>query len=118
MKWNHRVMRRISPDTGEPMYQIHEVFYYTEEDGEKAGLVSGWTENGVAPFGLSEKKLKKDLKRMLDSLNKPVLDYETGLAIAEKKDVKAVRKNFKKLIREKEKEECQTLKNMRNLQVK
>lgn len=99
MSWNYRVMRRISPETGELVYQIHEVFYY---DG-KEGLVSGWTEDRVAPFGLSEKELKKDLKRMLDSLDKPVLDYETGLAIVEKKDVKAVRKNFEKLLRKKEK---------------
>ena len=108
MNWNHRVMRRICPETGEPVYQIHEVFYYTKEDycteeDKKAGLVSGWTENGVAPFGLSEKKLKKDLKRMLDSLNKPVLDYETGLAVVENKDVKTVRKNLEKLLRKKEK---------------
>lgn len=117
MNWNHRVMRRISPETGELVYQVHEVFYYTEEDG-KSGLVAGWTENGIAPFGLSEKKLKKDLKRMLDSLNKPVLDYETGLAVVENKDVKTVRKNFEKLLRKKEKEECQILKEMQNLQVK
>lgn len=102
MKWNHRVMKQISPDTGEPMYQIHEVFYYTEEDG-KDGLVAGWTENGVAPFGLSEKELKKDLKRMLDSLDKPVLDYRTGLAVVENKDIKTVLKNLKKVLRKKEK---------------
>lgn len=77
MVWNHRVMRRVSPDTGLPFYQIHEVFYYTEEDGTE-GLVAGWTENGVAPCGETKKELKKDLKRMLDSLDKPVLDYETG----------------------------------------
>lgn len=103
VNWNHRVMKRISPDTGEPMYQIHEVFYYTDEDG-KSGLVAGWTENGVAPFGLSEKKLRKDLQRMLDSMNKPVLDYETGSAISEIKDIETVTKNLKKLLRKKEKE--------------
>lgn len=70
MTWNHRVMRRISPDTGLPFYQIHEVFYSEE------GL--GWTENGIAPLGETKKELKKELKRMLDSLNKPVLNYDTG----------------------------------------
>lgn len=83
MKWNHRVMRRICPDTGIPMYQIHEVFYNKEGDGEE-GLVAGWTESPVEPFGETKKELKKDLKRMLDSLDKPVLDYNTGSEIKKK----------------------------------
>lgn len=80
MNWNHRVMRKMDDTIGEPVYQIHEVFYFTEEDG-KGGVVAGWTENGVAPFGETKKELKKELKRMLDSLDKPVLDYDTGQEI-------------------------------------
>lgn len=104
MKWNHRVMRHSPSDTGEPYYQIHEVFYYDEDDGRKVGRVSGWTENGIAPLGLTRKELKKELKRMLDSLDKPVLDYETGLAVVEYKDIKTVTKNLEKLLRKKEKD--------------
>lgn len=103
MTWNHRVMRKITPDTGEPIYQIHEVFYSSEE-GANSGRVTGWTENGIAPLGETMKQLKKELKRMLDSFDKPVLDYETGSPISEIKDIETVTKNLKKLLRKKEKE--------------
>lgn len=77
--WNHRLMRRIDEVSGEEIYQIHEVFY---EEGE----VKGWTENGIAPLGETKKKLKKELKRMLDSLDKPVLDYATGKPVKTEKE--------------------------------
>ena len=75
MHWNHRVMRHKSEGEGH-YYAIHEVFYST--DG------TGWTREGIAPLGLTKKELKKTLKRMLDSLDKPVLDYETGLPVKKK----------------------------------
>ncbi len=77
--WNHRLMRRFDEVSGEEVYQIHEVFY---EEGE----VKGWTENGVAPIGETKKELKRELKRMLDSLDKPVLDYETGKPVKKEKE--------------------------------
>lgn len=75
MVWNHRVMRKETET--EVVYQIHEVFYASAEDADR-DFVMGWTQDGVAPLGETEKKLKKELKRMLDSFDKPVLDYETG----------------------------------------
>lgn len=97
MVWNHRVMKRVGKDTGEKFFTIHEVFY-------EGGIVTGWTENGVAPMGFTKKELKKELKRMLDSCDSPVLDYDTGLPVTRKKDIKTIKKNLKRLIEEKEKE--------------
>ena len=77
MTWNHRVMKHTN-DHGETYYRIHEVFY----DGKD--VVSGWTQEPIAPVGENKKDLKKELKRMLDSLDKPVLDYETGLPVKKK----------------------------------
>jgi hypothetical protein len=68
-------MRRKS-EVGGYYYTIHEVFYSDE------GL--GWTQNEIAPLGLTKKELKKELKRMLDSFDKPVLDYETGEPVKKK----------------------------------
>ena len=45
---------------------IHEVYYYKGEP-------SLYTENPVAPFGESVDEIKKDLEKMILSLDKPIL---------------------------------------------
>ena len=68
MSWNHRVMK--SKDGDDYFYQIHEVNY------DKEGKVDGYTARGTSPCGNSLQELKEDLERMLNCLNKEVLDYE------------------------------------------
>jgi len=66
--WNHRVMhRKVS---GEDWYEIHEVYYdnYNKPDG--------WTKESVAPGGETIEELKEELHRMIECLDKPVLEYE------------------------------------------
>jgi len=71
--WNHRVMHHVykSP-TGieEEFFEIHEVYY---DDNDK---VDGYTKNAIAPGGNTVEELRAELQRMLDCLNKPVLEYE------------------------------------------
>ena len=69
MGWNHRVMK--SKDGDDDYYQIHEVYY------DKEGKVDGYTARGTSPCGNSLQELKEDLERMLKSLDKEVLIYES-----------------------------------------
>ncbi len=65
--WNHRVMHKLESD-GSHSYTIHEVYYDVD------GAVTGWTENGIAPYGETLEELRSDLKRMVKALSKPVLE--------------------------------------------
>jgi len=67
MGWNHRVMKQ--KDGNEDWYQIHEVYY-------KDGKVDGYTTNGIAAGGNTLEELRVELNRMLESLDKEVLQYE------------------------------------------
>jgi hypothetical protein len=61
--WNYRVVQK------EKELRIHEV-YYGEED-------KFCTVNPIAVAGPNVEELKWQLERMLESLNKPILNYET-----------------------------------------
>ena len=65
MTWNHRVVK-FSED--EDYFAICEMYY--DEDGNP------WahTEDGVRVSGNSVEELRETLQRMLDCLDKPVLD--------------------------------------------
>ena len=67
MAWNHRVMKQKDGD--EDWYQIHEVYY-------KDGKVSGYTKNGIAAGGNTLEELRAELIRMIESLDKEVIQYE------------------------------------------
>lgn len=73
--WNHRVVRRTAPPitkNGPPYvyYEIHEVYY--DEQG-----MMGMTQEPINPHGESLEDLKWVLEKMLASLEKPVIDYDT-----------------------------------------
>jgi hypothetical protein len=68
MSWNHRVMK--SKDGEDDFYQIHEVFY--DEDD----VVKGYTKLGATAAGNTLEELRSELKRMLASLDKEILQYE------------------------------------------
>ena len=68
MSWNHRVMK--SKDGEDDYYQIHEVYYNNK------GEPDSWTKNGVMVGAESVEGLRWVLEKMLESLDKEILDYE------------------------------------------
>lgn len=68
MRWNHRVIARTDGD--EVLYGIHEVHYISDDSDEDVM----WTENPVRVVGSSVEGLRETLQRMLDCLDKPILD--------------------------------------------
>lgn len=69
--WNHRVVKRRYP-TGEVEFAIHETFYNI---GMEPGV--SITTEAVAACAETVEGLRETLQKMLASLGKPVLDYET-----------------------------------------
>ena len=79
MTWNYRIVRHITPipeklrviegKRNETWYAIHEVYY-------DKGKVVSYTEEPIAPFGLSVEELKSDLRHMMEHLQDGVLNYE------------------------------------------
>lgn len=80
--WNYRVISKKHkipnftpfseheevPEETEETFGIHEVYY-------KNGVPVSCTQEPIAPFGNTEKELKKSLKNMLMAFDKPTLDY-------------------------------------------
>lgn len=71
MSWNYRVFRCANPD-GSPYYEMRETHY------DDAGKMNGWAEGAAAPLGETFSELINDLAWLIASLNKPILDGETG----------------------------------------
>jgi len=67
--WNYRVVR-ASEDSkpGEDYYAIYEVYYNDKQE------VVAWTENEVAPMGITPDELAADLRHMAEALVMPILD--------------------------------------------
>ena len=68
MSWNHRVIKKGDGDYS--WYAIHEVHY----DRDSKDLVQGWTENPVPVMGETVEELRWTLEKMLESLDKPIID--------------------------------------------
>ena len=83
MVWNHRVMLR-DYGRGYKSLEIYEVYYEKEKDGNLN--IIGSTQDPINPYADTEEGLdvlKIVVKRMIDCLNKPVLDYETRKEVSE-----------------------------------
>jgi len=65
-KWNHRVVK--TKDGVDDWYVIHEVFY------DKDGNVDGMTKQPVSVGGNTIEELKWTLTKMLESLDKDIID--------------------------------------------
>lgn len=78
MGWNYRVMRH-APKNGEvdEWYAIHEVYYRSNDVDDLTVPVSetGCTEDPVGVVGDSVESLRWSLQKMLEALEKPVLEY-------------------------------------------
>lgn len=79
MGWNHRLMRhrdKLPNGDIDEVLVFHEVYY---KDGTDE--VDGWTENGITIVGETVDDIRWNLDKMIEALNKPILDYETGKEI-------------------------------------
>lgn len=68
--WNHRVVRRRTTGPAEVSYAIHECHY---TDGKLEML----TVDATPAYGEDLEGLRWSLTKMLEALDKPVVDYET-----------------------------------------
>ena len=81
MGWNYRVMRHApDPSRGqhEAWYAIHEVYYRDDSVDDRTADVSEtkYTQEQVAMLGEDLDELRWMLAKMLEALDKPVLDYQ------------------------------------------
>lgn len=73
MGWNFRVFRRTLKnfdDTTSDWFSIHETYY------DENGKPNGWTVDAIDLQGEGIEELKWTLQKMLECLEKPVLEYE------------------------------------------
>jgi len=70
--WNYRVIRKTCAQTGQPTFQIHEVYY--AEDGS----IDCWTQQPVEPLGVSEAQLRNDVHSFLAAFRLPVLEEKAA----------------------------------------
>jgi len=73
MSWNHRVIRHVT-DEGDEWFGIHEVYY---DDGEPHSC----TKEHISPCQEDIPALKWELEKMLQAIDKPVIDYQHFLDI-------------------------------------
>lgn len=80
MSWNHRVIKRVHNHKylheAEVFYEIREVFY------DENGKVNGWAEMPDV-IADSVDGLKWTLNKMMESLDKAIIDENTGKEINE-----------------------------------
>lgn len=89
MSWNYRVMRRRGrhPKFGKwETYGIHEVY---AEPG-------GWTIEPRQMVSDDVEGLKWSLRRMLEALEKPILDYDTGRPVRAAKSARTPIRNTRR----------------------
>lgn len=70
LSWDYRVTKRVVGDIA--LLEIREAYY----DGTSSSEPRSWTERAIAPSGLTIEDLRAELERMLEALDKPVLDID------------------------------------------
>lgn len=74
MSWNHRVVRRIYPNThmdDSMLYEIYEAYY------DKDGNINGLTEEPIRIREETVDDLRKTIERLTKCLEYPIIDYDT-----------------------------------------
>jgi hypothetical protein len=69
MRWNYRVIRHTGVSAESAYFAIHEVFY--DEKDEPASCTS----KSIDVSGETVEEMRSSLQRMLQALDKPILDY-------------------------------------------
>ena len=74
--WNYRVLKKNCPETGDVIYQIHEVYYHPD------GSIDCWNHTPVEPLGTSINHLRNDIRSFMAAFRLPVLveQYRNGKA--------------------------------------
>jgi hypothetical protein len=73
MSWHHRVIKHTS-GIGETYYGVHEVYHGLDKDHPDA---LAWTDEPVRVMGDTIDDLRWTLTKMLEALDRPVIDAET-----------------------------------------
>lgn len=70
--WNYRVIRKPYDykDLVFEEYNVHEVFY------DDNGNIESWTTEPISPYGDTLEELKNTLEKMLEALEKPILQED------------------------------------------
>ena len=68
MSWNYRIIQKNVDEF--VSFEVHEVYYRPD------GSIEGWSENPVIPYGETPEELKKDLTKMLQAFEKPILTQQ------------------------------------------
>lgn len=74
MSWNHRVVRRLYPNTHRDdsiLYEIYEVYYNSD------GTINGITEEPIKIREETVDDLRKTVERLTKCLTQPIIDYDT-----------------------------------------
>jgi len=74
MSWNHRVVRRIYPNThmdDSMLYEIYEVYYNSD------GTINGITEEPIRIREETVDDLRKTIERLTKCLEHPIIDHDT-----------------------------------------
>jgi len=82
MSWSYRVVKyvtKIPLGNIDISYGIHEIYY------DKNGDIVNISENPTYAISDDLEGLKNVLSKMIESCNKPVIDYHTGEEIGENK---------------------------------
>jgi len=83
MSWSYRVVKyvtKIPLGNIDISYGVHSV--YTDENNDIVNI----SENPTYPISDDLEGLKNVLSKMIESCNKPVIDYHTGEEIGENND--------------------------------
>ena len=76
MSWNYRVFKKVWP-SGEIEFSIRETYYPDGADPAQTTMHKlGYTASPARPSGETLDELEDDLKKMLDALQKPILEPE------------------------------------------
>ena len=77
MGWNYRVMRHPPKDGEEEWYAIHEVYYRSNDVDDLTVPVheTGYSVDPVGVIADSPEGLRWTLQKMLEALDKPVLEH-------------------------------------------
>lgn len=73
MSWNHRVVRRLYPNThcdDSILYEIYEVYYNSD------GTINGITEEPIKIREETVDDLRKTVERLTKCLTQPIIDYD------------------------------------------
>lgn len=68
--WNYRIIKKLDTDSGEAIYQVHEVYYSAN------GSIECWNDAPVEPMGTNPAGLRNDIQAFLSAFRLPALEQK------------------------------------------